>query len=79
MRKSEFIDQLKEALELEDMELTAGTSLRDLEEFDSLAAMYLIAMVDESFGKELSADEIRSITTVSSLIDIIGEENFAEE
>lgn len=79
MRKSEFIDQLKEALELEDRELTAETNLKDLEEFDSLAAMYLIAMVDESFGKELSADEIRSITTVSSLIDIIGEENFAEE
>ena len=79
MRKSEFIDQLKETLELEDRELTAETNLKDLEEFDSLAAMYLIAMVDESFGKELSADEIRSITTVSSLIDIIGEENFAEE
>ena len=79
MRKSEFIDQLKETLELEDRELTAETNLKNLEEFDSLAAMYLIAMVDESFGKELSADEIRSITTVSSLIDIIGEENFAEE
>lgn len=79
MRKSELIDQLKETLEIEDREFTAETNLKDLEEFDSLAAMYLIAMVDENFGKELSADEIRSITTVSSLIDIIGEENFTEE
>lgn len=78
MKKSEFIKKLKEVLEIEDKEITEETNLQNLEEFDSLGVMSVIALVDESFGKKLSfsSGKFRSITTVNSLIKIIGEENF---
>ena len=77
MKKGEFIGKLKEALEIDSNEkITEDTNLRDLQEFDSLGALIVIAMVDEIFGRELSADDLRNVTTVRSLIKIIGEDKF---
>ena len=77
MKKSEFIAKLKEALEIDRNEkITEDTNLRDLEEFNSLGALVVIATVDEIFAKELSADDLRNVTTVRSLIKIIGEDKF---
>lgn len=77
MRKSEFIEKLKEALEIDtSKEIIEETDLRDIEEYDSLAVVTIIAMVDETFGKNLSGSAFEKITTVGSLIKLIGEDNF---
>ena len=72
MQKSEFYDILKETLEIESVDsLNESTVLTDLEEYDSLAVLSLIAMIDEHFGKRIPGVEFQKITTVKSLMDLI--------
>lgn len=75
MQKSEFYDILMDTLEIESVDtLDASTQLTDLEEYDSLAVLSLIAMIDEHFGKRIPGVEFQKITTVQSLMDLIGVE-----
>lgn len=76
MKIYEFIEKLKETLELEDMELTEDTNLKYLGEYDSLSVLSIIAMIDENFGKQLSAQQFSDVTTVRSLIEKIGKDCF---
>ncbi len=76
MQIRNFIEELKEALELEDIEMTEATNLKDLEEYDSLAVLSIIVLIDEKFREKLTDHQLASITTVQSLIDLIGIEHF---
>lgn len=76
MKVSEFLEELKDRLELEDVELNEDTNLKDLEEYDSLSVLSIIAMIDENFEKKLSAQDFQSITTVKSLMELIGMDSF---
>lgn len=76
MKINEFIKELKETLELENVELNEDTNLRNLEEYDSLAMLSIIAIIDENFGKQLSAQQFADVTTVKSLIEKIGLDSF---
>ena len=78
MKTEDFINELKDALEIEDedQEITLETNLKELEEYDSLSVLSIIAMIDKNFDKQIpSADFIKN-TTVSSLMDLIGKEHF---
>lgn len=76
MTMDEFIEELKETLELENVKLNEDTNLKDLEEYDSLSVLSIIAMIDEKFGKKLSGQDFQSITTVKSLMELIGKDCF---
>jgi|AntAceMinimDraft_3_1070362.scaffolds.fasta_scaffold44631_1 acyl carrier protein len=76
MTIKDFIEKLEHALEIEDEHLTENTNVKELDEYDSLSLLSIIAMIDESFKKKLSSEEFKSITTVKSLMLMIGEENF---
>jgi len=78
MKKKEFIDELKDALEIEDedLEITLETNLKDLEEYDSLSVLSIIAMIDKNFGKQIPSSDFVKVTTVSSLMELIGKEHF---
>jgi len=78
MKTKDFINELKEALEIEDedQEITLETNLKDLEEYDSLSVLSIIAMIDKNFGKQISLIDFIKITTIKSLVDLIGEEYF---
>jgi acyl carrier protein len=71
MNKQEFISGLQEELELE-VELNENTNLKELEDWDSMAAMILIGYVSNTFEMTLNADDIKDITTITSLIEKIG-------
>lgn len=75
MTTHEFILGLVEELELEST-IDASTNLKDLEEWDSMAAMLLIGYVSNEFGITMNADDLKGITTVASLIEKIGAEKF---
>ena len=77
IKKEEFLDSLKEALEVEDDEtLTMDTNLKDLEEYDSLSVLVIVALVDKKYKKQISSSNFKKVTTVNSLISLIGEESF---
>jgi len=76
MKIQDFIDVLKENLEIEDIDVSEDTDLRTLENYDSMAVLSIIALIDEHFGKKLKGEEFKTITTVKSLMILIGMENF---
>lgn len=76
MKKEEFLNLLKEALEFQDVDLQPSTDLTTIEAYDSMSVMSIIAFVDENFSKRLSAKQLSTIKTVDSLMELIGMENF---
>lgn len=76
MNTQEFISGLAAELELE-IPLETTTNLKELEEWDSMAAIVLIGYVSNEFGITLNADDVKQITTVDSLIERIGTEKFS--
>ena len=75
MNIQEFVAELQEELEFEET-LTVDSVLHDRDEWDSMAAMVLMAFVSENFNKDLNADDIKEMTTINSLIDKIGRDKF---
>jgi len=73
-----FINELKEALEIEDedKEITLETDLRYVEEYDSLSVLAIIAMIDKNLGKQIPSADFAKVTTVKTLMDLIGKRYF---
>ena len=78
MKKEEFIENLKDVLEIgdDDYKITTETNLTDLEEYDSLSVLAIVAMIDKNFSKQIPSLDFIKITTIKSLMDLIGEEYF---
>jgi len=53
--------------------IIATTKFRDLEEWNSLVALSLIAMVDEEYQLKLTGEEIRMSNTVEDLFNKVRE------
>lgn len=49
--------------------ITEDVVFRDLDEWDSLTALSLIAMVDDEYAVKLSGDDIKSSTTINDLFE----------
>ena len=80
MNKNDFLNALQEVLEIEEVTLSESTNLKDMKhfEFDSMAIMTLVAFIHERFNKKFSAVQINKITTVKSLMELIGVDQFQE-
>ena len=79
MKKEDFFVSLQDVLEIdEDIIIDESTNLKDTKhfEFDSIAIMTLVAFVHEKFKRKFTAVQINSITTVRSLMELIGLEHF---
>jgi acyl carrier protein len=75
MTKEEFLKVLQDELEYE-IVLSGDTLIKELEEWDSMSAMVLIGVVAQNFGVTLKASDIEAITTIDSIIEIIGSDKF---
>ena len=72
MELKKFIEKLAEQFDETPAEVfNSDTEFKELEEWDSMSALSIIAMVDEEFGTTIKAEEIRSVDTVSELYDLI--------
>lgn len=78
MTKAEFCSRLADALELDPQEVEIKTDLTALEEYDSLSVLAIIALIDEEFSVALTGDQLGQITTVASLIDLVGDDRFED-
>ena len=79
MKKEDFFVSLQDVLEIDgDIVINESTNLKDTKhfEFDSIAIMTLVAFVHEKFKRKFTAVQINSITTVRSLMELIGLEHF---
>jgi acyl carrier protein len=68
----EFIENFAGELDetaLED--LTPDTELKTLEEWSSLVALSIIAMIDDNYEKEITGDDLRSCKTLQDLCNLV--------
>ena len=59
---------IEEALDVEEGSLKPETPLDDVEEWDSIAMLSLIAMLDDEFGKTISGKELKALKTVADIL-----------
>lgn len=59
---------IEEVLDVEAGALTPETLLADVEEWDSIAALSLIVMLDEKFEKTVSGAQIKALASVSDIL-----------
>lgn len=63
----QFIAHFAEALETNPTELSADTDFKNLPNWDSLAALSVIAMVDEHYAASIGGDELERAQTLADL------------
>jgi len=71
MTKNDFIKDLLECCDLTISNPTGETLLQEIEGYDSLAIMTMIAYIDENFGVKLTGKDFSELTTIDSLIEKI--------
>ena len=59
---------IAQALDAEPEALKPDTKLEELEEWDSLAVVSVIAMLDKYFSVRLKPNDIKSLTTVEDIL-----------
>ena len=52
-------------------ELSPETHFKALNEWSSLTALYIIAMIEYNYEKEITGDDLRSSTTIQDLFNIV--------
>lgn len=65
------MDFYKKLEDIFEEEVTDDTVLKDLEAFDSLSILSIIAMCDKDYNITLTAAEIRNLATVGDLKSLI--------
>lgn len=69
---NEFIEKFAEALEIEDASaLTIDTEFRNLEEWDSLAYLNIIAFLDEEYAVQIENAEFKELKTLRDILNYI--------
>ena len=71
MSDQEKIAMLEEAWEMDEGALKADTVLEDVEEYDSMAKLSLIVLMDDEFGVKLTGDVIKGFETVGDILKLM--------
>ena len=71
MTDKEKIALLEDMLELDGGTLKPETVLADIDEYDSMAKLSLIVLMDDEFGKKLAGEQIRVFKTVQDILDFM--------
>ena len=71
MSDKEKIEMLEEAWEMDEGTLNPATVLADVEEYDSMAKLSLIVLMDDEFGVKLTGDVIKSFETVEDILKLM--------
>ncbi len=74
MEIKEFVENFADQFEETDAsEITATTEFKNLEEWSSLIALGVIAMVDEEYDVRIKGDDIRAAVTIEDLFNVVKE------
>lgn len=68
-----FISHFAEALETNAAELSPDTVFKDLASWDSLAALSVIAMIDEHYGVSVGGTDLEKARSLQDLWDLIAQ------
>lgn len=73
MTNGKKMELIAEILDVDVEDISPETVLADIEEWDSVAALSFIAMMDDEFGKEVKGAQIKQFVTIQDALDIMEE------
>lgn len=71
MTQEQKIALLEEMLELDNGSLSPETELSSIDEYDSMAKLSLIVLMDEECNKKLTGEQIREFKTVADILNFM--------
>ncbi|MBO5380575.1 MAG: acyl carrier protein [Bacteroides sp.] len=72
MTQEEKIALLEDMLELDGGTLTPEMELASIDEYDSMAKLSLIVLMDEECGKKLTGEQIREFKSIGDILAFMG-------
>ena len=71
MNLQDFIEKFAEAIDVEATELTVDTEFRNLEDWDSVAYISVIAMMDEEYDIQIEMPVFKTLKTLGEIAEYI--------
>jgi len=71
MNVQEFIEKFAEAIDIDAADLKAETEFRNLDEWDSVAYISVIAMMDEEYDIQIEMSQFKQLKTLGAIADYI--------
>lgn len=72
MELQDFVEKFAEQFDETDVNsIKANTVFKELDEWSSLIALSVIAMVDEEYEVALKGDDIRNASTIEDLFNVV--------
>ncbi len=68
MTEREKLALLEDMLELDEGDLSVDMALEDIDEYDSMAKLSLIVLMEDEFGVKLTGDVIKGFETVGDIV-----------
>lgn len=69
--EQEFLEHVKETLEIDDRELNLDDNFRNYPEWSSLAFLSIIAMIDEEYDVIINGDTFKTLETLGDVLRAI--------
>lgn len=66
--EEKFIELVKEALEINDREIFLADKFREYAEWNSLASLSLVSLLEEEYGIMLSSEDFKKLHTLDDLM-----------
>ncbi|RZK56555.1 MAG: acyl carrier protein [Pedobacter sp.] len=74
MEENDFVKNFAQQFdETDPQSISINTNFKDLDEWSSLVALSLMAMVDEEYGVRITADDFKNSSTLADVLEIIKE------
>lgn len=71
MDTQKFIENFKDAVEIEDRELALTDKFREYPEWSSLAFLSVIAMIDDEYDVIIEGKDFKALETLQDIVDTI--------
>ena len=71
MTEREKLALLEDMLELDEGDLASDMLLEDIDEYDSMAKLSLIVLMEDEFNVKLSGDMIKGFETVGDIVKLM--------
>lgn len=69
--EAKFLEMISEVFEIEDRTIKISDEFRHYDEWDSLALLSLIAMLDDEYGVEIEEKVLQKLLTLEDLLNEI--------
>ena len=71
MTMQEKLALLEETIEADEGSLKPEMTLDEVQEYDSMTKLSIIVMMEDEFGKKLTAQEVKAFQTVGDILNLM--------